>query len=154
MEEKYALLAQKMAFKLGAIAFIIFLFMLKLLLADAAKTDNQFFCGTKSPENTVRGIAVDGRMLFINNCAVCHAKSMKDDLTGPALIYWRQFLGNEKELLFYLKNAHHYPRKKMNKAFRASHERFEGIECMAYPDFTETDIAALVAYIENSRVAY
>jgi hypothetical protein len=37
MEEKYAFQAQKMAFGLGAIAFIVFLFMLKTALTDVTK---------------------------------------------------------------------------------------------------------------------
>jgi mono/diheme cytochrome c family protein len=145
MEEKYALQARQLSFILGVIAFIVFLFMLKPILKDAPEP--LLGCGNKSPDN-VGKTTEEGKRFFINNCASCHAKSMTDALTGPPLVYWQQYLGDEKELLFYLKNPAKYPKKRMNQAFRALHKAYAPAQCVAFPSLKEEDVAALVAYIK------
>jgi mono/diheme cytochrome c family protein len=149
MEEKYAFQAKKMAFLLGFIAFIVSLFMLKTLLMDTPKQaeEKRFFCGVSSHYSSA--LVNQGKTLFINNCASCHAKSMKDALTGPPLINWKQCLKNEKELLFYLHNPTKYPKKRMNLAFREMREIYTSSRCVSFPSLTETDIAALAAYIDG-----
>jgi mono/diheme cytochrome c family protein len=149
MEEKYALKARQMAFGLGGIAFFVFLFMLKTALTDVTKLPepNRFFCGVSSHYDAT--IPYEGKTLFINNCASCHAKSMTEPLTGPALIDWKQYLNDEKELLFYLHNPKKYPKKRMNHAFREMRELYTSARCTAFPSLTETDVAALAAYING-----
>jgi mono/diheme cytochrome c family protein len=149
MEEKYAFQAKKMAFLLGFIAFIVSLFMLKSLLIDTKKQQEepQFFCGVGSHYSSA--IVNQGKAFFINNCASCHAKSMKDGLTGPPLIDWKQYLKDEKELLFYLHNPIKFPKKRMNPTFREMREIYTSSRCVSFPSLTETDIAALAAYIDG-----
>ena len=144
MEEKYAFQARQISLVLGAIAFIVFLFMLHPILKDAPQP--VAFCGTKSPDNYSK--TSKGKTLFINNCASCHAKSMRDKLTGPPLLYWQQYLNNEKELLVFLKNPAKYPKKRMTHAYRALRKEYAPAECTAFPSLTETDVAALTAYIK------
>jgi hypothetical protein len=74
---------------------------------------------------------------------------MHDALTGPPLIYWRQYLKDEKELLFFLHNPKKYPKKRMNHAFREMRAIYTSSRCTAFPSLTETDIAALAAYIDG-----
>ena len=144
MDEKYAFQARQISFILGAIAFIVFLFMLKPILKDAPRP--VAFCGTKSPDNYSK--SVEGKMFFINNCASCHAKSMRDKLTGPPLLYWQQYLNNEENLLIFLKNPAKYPQKRMTYAYRTLRKEYAPTQCVAFPNLTEADIAALVAYIK------
>ncbi len=147
MEEKYAIQAKNVAFLLGFIAFIVFLFMLKMLLMEAPKESEypQFFCGFRNRYSDT--LLNQGKTLFINNCASCHAKSMMEPLTGPPLVDWKQHLKDEKELLFYLHNPTKYPKKRMNKEFRAMREIYTSARCMSFPNFTEADVAAIAAYI-------
>lgn len=145
MEEKYAFQARQMSLVLGAIAFIVFLFMLKPILKDAPQP--VVFCGTKSPDNIGKATH-EGKMLFINNCASCHAKSMRDKLTGPPLMYWQQYLNNEEELLVFLKNPAKYPKKRMTHAYRALRKEYAPAQCVAFPSLNEADVAGIVAYIK------
>jgi cytochrome c553 len=148
MEEKYAFEAQKTVSLLGLIAFIVFLFMLKIALTDTPKPPEEqpFFCGVGRHYNSM--VIKEGKMLFINNCASCHAKSMRDALTGPPLVYWKQYLKDEKELLFFLHNPKKYPKKRMNLAFREMREIYTSARCASFPGLKETDIAAIAAYID------
>jgi mono/diheme cytochrome c family protein len=149
MEEKYAFEAQKTASALGLIAFIVFLFMLKIALTDAPKLqeEQRFFCGVSSHYS--KPIVNEGKMLFINNCASCHSKNMRDALTGPPLIYWKQYLKDEKELLFFLHNPKKYPKKRMNLAFQDMRRIYTSVRCVSFPSLKEADIAALAAYIDG-----
>jgi mono/diheme cytochrome c family protein len=149
MEEKYAFEAQKTASALGLIAIIVFSFMLKMALTDAQRLpeEQRFFCGVSSHYS--KPIVNEGKTLFINNCANCHAKDMHSPLTGPPLIDWKQYLKDEKELLFYLHNPKKYPKKRMNLAFREMREIYSSARCASFPSLKEADIAALAAYIDG-----
>jgi mono/diheme cytochrome c family protein len=46
-----------------------------------------------------------GKTLFINNCASCHAKTMKEKLTGPALAGARERWGDDKALYSWIRNS-------------------------------------------------
>jgi cytochrome c551/c552 len=46
-----------------------------------------------------------GKTLFINNCASCHAKNMKDKLTGPALAGAQERWGDDKALYAWVRNS-------------------------------------------------
>ncbi len=149
MEEKYAFQARQMSLVLGAIAFTVFLFMLKPILKDAPQPIP--FCGTKSPDNIGKNTE-EGKMFFINNCASCHAKSMRDKLTGPPLMYWQQYLNDEEELLIFLKNPAKYPQKRMTHAYRLLRKEYAPAQCTAFPSLNESDVAGLVAYIKPFHV--
>jgi cytochrome c2 len=43
------------------------------------------FCGALNLQGQATGDAAAGKTLFTNQCATCHNKNMKDNLTGPAL---------------------------------------------------------------------
>jgi cytochrome c553 len=149
MEEKYAYQAKNVAFLLGFIAFLVFLFLLKTLLIDEIKpkVDQRFYCGVGGLHSST--VTQEGKTLFINNCASCHAKTMRHALTGPPLIYWQQYLENETALLRFLHNPSKYPKKRKNPEFRALQKLFSPSQCTAFPSLTETDVAALAAYIDG-----
>jgi hypothetical protein len=149
MEEKYAIQAKNLAFLLGFIACLVFAFMLKTLLIDEPKRQSQpyFVCGVVGLHSS--SVMYEGKKLFINNCASCHAKSMVDKLTGPPLVYWQQYVENETELRRFLHNPTKYPKKRMNAAFRDLREMYAPNQCTAFPSLTETDVAALAAYING-----
>ena len=56
-----------------------------------------FFVGISTAEPTVEA----GKTIFMNQCASCHNKNMKDDLTGPALAGLQErWAGYSKEELY------------------------------------------------------
>src|SRR5687768_8057057 len=62
-----------------------------------------FFVGNLAAEPSVE----TGKTLFMNQCASCHNKNMKDDLTGPALggveDRWSSY--SQEELYNWIRNS-------------------------------------------------
>lgn len=63
-----------------------------MLSPDPKISNNKAFCGTinyavcgTTGGYSDYGSPKEGKLLFRNNCAPCHNKNMKDDMTGPAL---------------------------------------------------------------------
>lgn len=59
------------------------LFFSMFFWEDEESDEIKIFCGVQMPEyfETV----IEGKALFKANCAQCHNRNMKDNLTGPAL---------------------------------------------------------------------
>ncbi len=145
MEKSYAFAAKQVALFAGLLCFILFLFMVYPIIRTSNIDETPIVCGnTLLP--TFGGEAKKGKMLFITNCAQCHAKNMKDPLTGPPLGGWQQYFKNEKEVLTYLNNPKNYKTK--NKALKKLLKEYEPTECTPFPAFKEEDVAALVKYID------
>ena len=146
MREKYAIMAKNIALLIGATVFAIFIFSLIWHLKKSDETE-LLGCGTKSPVLSESGNALIGKTLFVNNCASCHNKNMKDQLTGPALHDWRNYLKDEKEMLSYLNNPKSYIKK--HRLFRKKLIQYEAIESMAFPNLTQNDVNAIIEYIDS-----
>ncbi len=90
----------------------------------------------------------EGKTLFINNCASCHAKTMKDKMTGPALAGFRErWGGDDKALHSWVRNspamiASGYPR-----AVAVYNENGKS-NMNTFPTLADSDIDNIFAYIE------
>ena len=92
-----------------------------------------------------------GKTLFRNQCASCHNRDMKSDMTGPALggviERWAEY--PESDLYAWIRNsaaliATGHPRA--NEIFNA----FNKVQMTPFPTLTDDDIASLLLYIEGT----
>jgi cytochrome c2 len=97
------------------------------------------------------GDAAKGEALFLGQCASCHNRNMKDDLTGPALGGVQGRWENEADLYAWIRNsqamvAKGHPRsvELWNKWNRNVMSSFTGL--------TDDEIANLLAYIDGVYV--
>jgi cytochrome c2 len=91
-----------------------------------------------------------GKLLFRNNCATCHAKNMKDDITGPALggVLERWEAYPIEDLYSYIRNS--------EAMLKSGHPRAEALWAEWQPtimnsfeELTDEDIEAILFYIEG-----
>jgi len=91
-----------------------------------------------------------GQELFKANCASCHAKNMKADLTGPALGGSIKRLNNDTiAYLSFVQNSGAYIAKGHDKRIVQLYEDHERSVMQAFPNLTKEDIKAIIAYIET-----
>ncbi len=92
----------------------------------------------------------EGKVLFRNNCATCHNKNMKDDMTGPALggitERWEDF--PSADLFQWIRNSQALVQEKHPRAMSLWKE-WDKKPMTAFPNLTDEDLTALVAYIER-----
>lgn len=90
-----------------------------------------------------------GKTLFVNNCATCHNKNMKDKLTGPplgpSLANWG---GNKADYYAWVRNssamiAQGHPRA------TAIWNEYKPTVMTAFPNLTDGDIDNILAYIDE-----
>jgi len=89
-----------------------------------------------------------GKASFVNNCATCHNKNMKDKLTGPALGGVRERWGDDKALYSWIRNnatlrATGYPRAVQ------IYTEYGGSNMTVFSAFKDADIDNLLSYIEG-----
>jgi mono/diheme cytochrome c family protein len=98
--------------------------------------------------------AQDGKALFKNNCASCHNKNMKADMTGPALggveERWADY--PKEDLYSWIRNsagliAEDHPRA--NQLFND----WNKANMNAFPNLKNEDIDAVLAYIQEVYIA-
>jgi len=103
---------------------------------------------TLSPE-LLRTIST-GKKLFRTNCASCHNKNMKSDMTGPALAGVRDRWGDYPitDLYKWIKNS--------SKLIEAGHPKAVAIytewnrsPMTSFNELSNEDIEAILIYIEN-----
>ncbi|WP_276485326.1 c-type cytochrome [Paraflavitalea pollutisoli] len=87
----------------------------------------------------------DGKELFANNCASCH-KADKD-LTGPALRGVRDRVPDRKLLHAWIKNSPAVL-KSGNEYFNSLYLRYNKTPMSVFPNLTENEIDAILAYID------
>jgi cytochrome c2 len=88
-----------------------------------------------------------GKELFnTNGCMACHSKDMKTDLTGPALSGVEERWENREELYNWIRNSqgmieagHEYG--------TALFEKFNKVPMLPYPNLTDEEIEAILAYV-------
>ena len=99
-------------------------------------------------ENRVQ--AQDGKALFSQNCASCHAIDKK--LTGPALLGVEDRWSNKKNLYAWIKN---------NQAFLKTgdpyannlYNEFGKVQMNLFPNLTDAEIGAILKYIKEWKPA-
>ena len=90
-----------------------------------------------------------GKTLFITNCASCHAKSMKEKLTGPALAGVRERWGDDKALYSWIRNSQALIAAGYPRAVQIYAENNKS-NMSAFPSFKDEDIDNLMLYIETT----
>jgi mono/diheme cytochrome c family protein len=99
---------------------------------------------------SVRMLAADsnaGKTLFINNCAQCHNKNMKDKLTGPPLAKAVENWNGEMPRLYkWVRNS---PAMVASGDARATtiYKEYGGVAMNVFPNLTDGDIDNLFAYV-------
>jgi mono/diheme cytochrome c family protein len=89
-----------------------------------------------------------GKTLFINNCASCHNKNMKDKLTGPALGGVEGRWNDQKGLYAWIRNS--------QASIASGHPRavaiwgeYKPTLMTAFPNLKDDEIASLLLYINK-----
>lgn len=104
------------------------------------------------PHSEVVDSVLIGKTLFHNNCAACHNRNMRDDLTGPALggvtKRWSKY--PKADLYHFIRDSQSMIKKKHPQALQVWQE-FKPTIMNPFPNLTDEQIAALLLYIENQR---
>ncbi|MEZ5038547.1 MAG: c-type cytochrome [Saprospiraceae bacterium] len=89
-----------------------------------------------------------GKALFKNYCASCHNKSMKDDLTGPALggveDRWADY--DQADLYSWIRNSQALIQAGHPRATEV-YNQWNKVTMTAFPNLTDDDIANILVYI-------
>ena len=93
--------------------------------------------------------AKEGKTLFINNCAQCHAKSMKDKLTGPPLAKAVENWGGEMPRLYnWIRNSQAMIAAGDARAVAVWNE-YKPTQMNAFPTLKNEDIDNIFAYVDD-----
>jgi hypothetical protein len=150
MEQKYAIIAKKIALFSGLVACIVCFTLLYTIVSKEKEPDVSFACGTSQySHGSGRSGLQTAKMIFNNNCAQCHNKNMKEPMTGPALYFWRNHFKDETALLAFLKDSRTYIKKTKNRALKELDSEYSGVECPNFPELTPLNVKNLVQYIGN-----
>jgi hypothetical protein len=150
MEEQYAIISKKIALVIGLMACLIFFTVLFISLKKTEECGTQpLYCGNSSSIINVNSDTYKGKTLFINNCAQCHNKNMKDPLTGPPLHNWREYFKDETEMWIFLKDNKAYLKTTKNKKLKQLHQGYQGIHCLNFPNLTLLDVQNITLYIRG-----
>ena len=91
-------------------------------------------------------IAQDGKALFQQNCASCHAVNKK--LTGPALAGVEERWSEKKNLYAWIKNSAAYL-KTGDPYANKLYEEYNKVAMNNFPGLADADIDAILAYIKT-----
>lgn len=89
----------------------------------------------------------EGKTLFKNNCATCHNKNMRDDLTGPALGGVEERWEDQADLYSWIRNS--------QAMIAAGHPRANelwdewGSIMSSFNNLTDSEIANILGYIQG-----
>ncbi len=90
-----------------------------------------------------------GKLLFKNNCAACHNKNLKDDLTGPALgnVSERWEAYPKEDLYNWIRNSQLMIEEGHPKA-KALYEKYK-LTMNAFPNLTDEEIEAMLYFCDK-----
>jgi len=90
-----------------------------------------------------------GKDLFKRECAMCHHKNMKDDLTGPALGDAISRWENDTiKLTSYLNSPKKYISESKDTRIQAMHIKYRKCKKPTDKIYTRNEIGAILAYID------
>jgi len=103
---------------------------------------------TISPE-LLANITV-GKKLFRTNCATCHNKNMKSDMTGPALGGVRERWSDypESDLTAWIKNSAELIEAEHPKAIEV-YAKWDKVTMTAFNNMTDEEVRAILDYIDS-----
>ncbi len=91
----------------------------------------------------------NGKVLFKNNCASCHNKNMKDDLTGPALGGVQERWEGREELLYsWIRNSQAVIASGDGSAV-GLFKQWNNSVMTAFPNLTDQEIADVLGYVKG-----
>ena len=130
------------------------IFILLLLIQSPNFTGNSKDNGKELFEDyivtTLDSSAMNGKILFQNQCGACHATNMKIDLTGPALggveNRWSQY--EKEELYQWIRNSQKMIRDQHPKAIELW-GRWSPAIMNSFPNLTDKDIEDILSYIQK-----
>ncbi|MDA9773563.1 cytochrome c [Saprospiraceae bacterium] len=132
------------------VLFIVLLFSGVFYITSVEDEEQQdkeilFGCGTSYLDGTDTSSGRYGKTLFRNYCASCHDKSMKKNMTGPALApVIRQW--DSSSLKSYLADPEKFRQTKPD----GLHTGLTGeIAHTAFPNLSMQEVDDLLAYIER-----
>ena len=140
----------------GLLAVLLVVLCGAIFLAPDKKPDEPiFWCGNTNPA-ALGAQYGPGKELFVANCAACHNKNMRDNLTGPALgpalAAWSKY--PRKDLYNYIRDNRKMLRKRHPRAVKIWKE-YQPTEMNTFPGLTDRQIEDMLAYIEKaSQPAY
>ena len=90
----------------------------------------------------------EGEKIFLNNCASCHNKNMKDDMTGPALGGVQERWAEQPEVLYsWIKNSQAVVQSGNAYAVGLYNEWNQAV-MQAFPTLTNEQIDKVLAYVD------
>ncbi|MEO0341348.1 MAG: cytochrome c [Bacteroidota bacterium] len=136
---------------IAAIFLMVTLFTIHQIstsLPDATEAeeviDVVIWYGTSPPSD----LAIEGKKLFKDNCATCHNRDMRTDLTGPALggIQERWIDYSEADLRRWILNS----QAMIEEGHPRAVELFQAWKPIIMPsfNFTDQELDAILAYID------
>lgn len=103
----------------------------------------------RSDSNVDKNVNKLGKKLFKQNCAACHNKNMRDDMTGPALKGTTERWAGREELLYaWIRNSAQVIASGDPYSV-ALYNKYNKSVMTAFPNLTDDDIKALLEYIES-----
>lgn len=95
-----------------------------------------------------QGDAAAGKELFRGNCATCHNKNMKDNLTGPALGGVRERWESQEDLYSWIRNSQALIAKGHPRAVSLYNE-WKKVPMTPFPNLTDEQITNILAYVDG-----
>lgn len=104
---------------------------------------------TGSPELSAN--VLTGKKLFRTNCATCHNKNMKSDMTGPALAGVRERWSDypESDLYAWIKNSMKLKDTGHPKAV-ALYKKWK-VTMTSFNNMTDEEVTAILDYVDSVR---
>ena len=90
----------------------------------------------------------DGKKLFKNYCATCHAKNMVSAATGPALAGSQERWGDDEALYAWIRNSQQLIQDGHPRAVEMW-EQYKPTIMTAFPSLQDEEIASILAYING-----
>ncbi len=91
-----------------------------------------------------------GKALFRKLCAMCHNKTMTEDMTGPALEgALKRFDGDTLKLFRYVKNQAKYLQTEKDKRMIALNEEWSKMAKPPNEELTLNELKSILLYIEK-----
>lgn len=119
------------------------------MMTTQEKREQRMYCGNASPLASSEKYS-RGKELFLANCASCHNKNMRDNLTGPALGLslqaWAKY--PPTDLYAYIRNSQAMTKKRHPRALEIW-KQYQPTIMPAFQNLTDEDIKALLDYIKG-----
>ena len=117
---------------------------------ESNQQNTEAFCGTADlqPNLSLSGNAVQGKALFMSQCASCH--HLFKDATGPGLLGFeeRGKWADRNELYKWIRNPSAYMK---NDLYTRQLKTAYGSMMTAFPDMTNAEIDAIGDYINQAK---